>query len=225
MSEFRIFISSTFRDLNHERRLLQDVFSDLRSECRGRGHDLKVVDLRWGISEEEQRQGRTMEVCLEEVVHCQAISPRPNFLILLGDRYGWEPAPDRIEVGEFDQLVAHLEPGARETVEGLYATDENASPAVRLLRRERLDGGSVDEAQLVGFLRTAVRSAGWSADDPRSWKYLHSATHQEILRGALGPEAQAPESHVLVTVRGRQSGSSQIPRRAFPRLGGRGLKC
>lgn len=206
MSEFRIFISSTFRDLNHERRLLQDVFSDLRAECRGRGHDLKVVDLRWGISEEEQRQGRTMEVCLEEVAHCQAISPRPNFLILLGDRYGWEPAPDRIEVGEFDQLVAHLEPGARETVEGLYATDENASPAVRLLRRERLDGGSVDEAQLVGFLRTAVRSAGWSADDPRSWKYLHSATHQEILRGALGPEAPAPESHVLVTVRGRQSG-------------------
>ena len=56
------------------------------------------------ISEEEQRQGRTMEVCLDELAHCQQVSPRPNFLVLLGDRYGWEPAPDRIDAEELEQL-------------------------------------------------------------------------------------------------------------------------
>ncbi len=209
MPEFRVFISSTFRDLIRERHILQEVFSQLRSECRERGHDLKVVDLRWGISVEEQRQGRTMEVCLQEIAHCQSISPRPNFLVLLGDRYGWEPAPDRIETTEFQRLLAQMGEPARRAVEDLYSVDENAVPAVRLLRRDLLQSGPTDEGRLVRLLRAAVESAGWTSDDPRVSKYLFSATHQEVLRGALGADAQAPEQHVLVTVRDRCSGPAE----------------
>ncbi len=203
MSEFRIFISSTFRDLSEERRLLQGVFQQLREKCRSRGHDLKVVDLRWGISEEEQRQGRTMEVCLQEVAHCQDVSSRPNFLVLLGDRYGWEPAPDRIEVEEFGELVGALDSGEGTHVERMYAVDENAIPAVRVLRRERLSGGAVDEDRLVGLLRKAVHIRSWDPDDRRRAKYDCSATHQEILRGVLDERVVSPESHVFVTIRGR----------------------
>ena len=203
MAEFRIFISSTFRDLSEERRLLQGVFDELRTECRGRGHELKVVDLRWGISEEEQRQGRTMEVCLGEIARCQQVSPRANFLILLGDRYGWEPAPDRIDCEEFNVLLGHMDAEAQQRVASLYSVDRNDRPASRVLDRELLASGSVGEAEVVGCLRDATIAAGWGAEDTRANRYRLSATHQEIIKGALGAEATDPEAHVFVTVRSR----------------------
>lgn len=201
MAQFRIFISSTFRDLTVERGLLRDVFDDLRKVCRSRGHDLHVVDLRWGISDEVQRQGRTMQVCLEEVARCQSVSPRPNFLILLGDRYGWEPAPDCIERSEFEQLRAVLDAPGQGLLDNYYGTDENAVPCVRVLDRGRL--GAEEEAQIVATLRSACRSLDWHEADERRPKYECSATHQEILLGTRSDLDTAPESHVFATVRDR----------------------
>jgi hypothetical protein len=34
---------------------------------------------------------RPMQICFEELRRSQQISPQPNFLILLGNRYGWRP--------------------------------------------------------------------------------------------------------------------------------------
>jgi hypothetical protein len=33
-----------------------------------------------------------INLCLSELCRCQQLSPRANFIILLGDRYGWRPA-------------------------------------------------------------------------------------------------------------------------------------
>ncbi|MGC8692328.1 MAG: hypothetical protein ACP5RZ_04855, partial [Thermoplasmata archaeon] len=49
--EIRIFLSSTFRDLNDERSYLMDiVFPELTRMCRERDLFLTVVDLRWGVT-------------------------------------------------------------------------------------------------------------------------------------------------------------------------------
>ncbi len=32
---------------------------------------------------------RTLQICLSEIERCQNLSPKPNFIILLGDRYGY----------------------------------------------------------------------------------------------------------------------------------------
>ena len=47
---------------------------------------------------------RTMRICFDELRRAQEISPRPNFLILLGNRYGWRPLPEEISVAEFQAL-------------------------------------------------------------------------------------------------------------------------
>lgn len=102
---FRLFVSSTFSDFIAERDALQTrVFKRLEKYCAERGARFQAVDLRWGITEDIQRQHDTLRICLEEIRRCQVLSPRPNFVALLGDRYGWEPVPARIPLDHWNQL-------------------------------------------------------------------------------------------------------------------------
>src|SRR6266511_2041184 len=86
----RVFVSSTFTDLKHERDALQrDVFPKLEQFCASRQFQYQAIDLRWGVPTEASLDHRTMRICFEELRRSQEISPQPNFLILLGNRYGW----------------------------------------------------------------------------------------------------------------------------------------
>ena len=88
--QVRVFISSTFRDMQVERELLvKKIFPELRARCRERRVEFMDVDLRWGITEEQAKRGEVLPVCLAEIENCQ-----PYFIGLLGERYGW--VPDRI---------------------------------------------------------------------------------------------------------------------------------
>jgi len=101
----RVFVSSTFSDLKHERNELQrKVFPKLEQLCLQRGFQFQAIDLRWGVPTEAGLDHRTMRICFEELRRAQEISPEPNFLILLGDRYGWRPLPEAISVGQFNEL-------------------------------------------------------------------------------------------------------------------------
>ncbi|MDR1454965.1 MAG: DUF4062 domain-containing protein [Tannerella sp.] len=85
----RLFVSSTFSDMNGERDMLcRYVFPRLEDFCRRRNTGFTGVDLRWGITGEDVRQGQTVRLCLSEIDHC-----RPYFLGILGERYGWIPPP------------------------------------------------------------------------------------------------------------------------------------
>ena len=64
----------------------------------------QAIDLRWGISQEAPHDQQTLDICLNEVRRCQAITPRPNFIILLGNRYGWCPPPTKIPSSEFERI-------------------------------------------------------------------------------------------------------------------------
>src|SRR4029077_12673550 len=98
---FRVFVSSTFSDLKAERDALQrHVWPALSILCRQHGARFQSIDLRWGVSEEAGFDQQTMPICLGEIARCQQVSPRPNFIVLLGDRYGWRPLPAVIPAGE-----------------------------------------------------------------------------------------------------------------------------
>jgi tetratricopeptide (TPR) repeat protein len=91
--ELRIFISSTFRDMQAERDyLVRQVFPGLRKSCRERQVEFTDIDLRWGLTREEAEQGQVVRICLEEVDRC-----RPYFISLLGERYGWSPLDGDLE--------------------------------------------------------------------------------------------------------------------------------
>lgn len=80
----RVFISSTFIDMQTERDILvKRTFPALRARFRPRQIEVFEVDLRWGVTEEEVQKGQTIGVCLGEVDRCQ-----PFFVALLGERYG-----------------------------------------------------------------------------------------------------------------------------------------
>ena len=81
----RVFVSSTFRDMQEERdELVLRVFPELRKHCERRGVVWEEVDLRWGITDEQRAEGKVLPICLEEIKRC-----RPYFLGILGERYGW----------------------------------------------------------------------------------------------------------------------------------------
>jgi nephrocystin-3 len=85
--EVRVFISSTFRDLQVEREyLVKKVFPELRDLCHSRGVAFTEIDLRWGITEAEAEQGNIIRVCLDEIEQ-----HRPYFIGILGSRYGTTP--------------------------------------------------------------------------------------------------------------------------------------
>jgi WD40 repeat protein len=83
----KIFISSTFKDMNAERdHLVRVVFPELKERCRTKHVQLVDVDLRWGVTEKQAVGGGALDICLDEIDSC-----RPYFLGLLGRRYGYVP--------------------------------------------------------------------------------------------------------------------------------------
>ncbi len=87
---FRIFVSSTFEDMINERNKLHEkVFPKLRELCLLHGARFQAIDLRWGVRREAALDHKALEICMEEIKRCQNVNPRPNFIILLGNRYGW----------------------------------------------------------------------------------------------------------------------------------------
>jgi WD40 repeat protein len=221
---FRIFVSSTFNDFKAERDALQStVFPRLRKLCTAYGCRFQAIDLRWGVSEEAGLDQATMRICLNEIERSQSISPRPNFILLLGDRYGWRPLPSQIEADEFeailekipdeDQALIHWDDTLPEKGKGWYRKDENAIPPEYRLRARRLEfpedtsqeqrqeAADVEaqewneiEQQIRSAFLLAIEQLGWDSQDPRREKYEASATEQEILQGALNLPLQVPEA-------------------------------
>jgi hypothetical protein len=82
-----IFISSTFKDMHSERDVLvKKVFPQLREKLLPYRIKIIDIDLRWGITEEQAENDKTIEFCLNSIEGC-----RPFFLGILGERYGWIP--------------------------------------------------------------------------------------------------------------------------------------
>ncbi len=93
----RVFVSSTFLDLMAERDYLaRHTFPQLRELCRSRQVEFTEVDLRWGITEKQSRQGQILPICLREIHECH-----PYFIGILAERYGWKPSIEEID----DQLL------------------------------------------------------------------------------------------------------------------------
>ena len=126
---FRVFISSTFSDLKEERDALQkEVFPKLRELCKKQGFSFQAIDLRWGVSEEAALDQQTMKICLDEIKRCQQITPKPNFIVLLGDRYGWRPLPYEISVHEYETILKSVaDPEDRELLNRWYRQDTVSS--------------------------------------------------------------------------------------------------
>jgi len=212
---FRIFVSSTFSDTRPERNHLQKkIFPELKNLCESHGYRFQAVDLRWGVTSESAYDQQTMRICLEEIKRSQKISPRPNFIILLGNRYGWLPLPYEIPQTDFDAARYHLEnklklsPGnadlieVKSLLEKWYMLDENADPAAYCLvprdpkitddmpeaaREEarKLEEAEWNHAETVLHSFFAEACDKVNISEPTRLKFKLSATAQEIAAGRV----------------------------------------
>ena len=88
----RVFLSSTFIDMQRERDALVKLFRRLALEGRKHNVSITLLDLRWGITDDQKRNGMVISTCLQEIDNS-----RPFFIGLLGERYGWIPSPGELE--------------------------------------------------------------------------------------------------------------------------------
>ena len=228
----RLFVSSTFGDMKKERDVLQrEVFQKLRALCVEHGLRFQAIDLRWGVTEESRRNNRTMSVCLRELRRCQAGEVRPDFLILLGDRYGWLPRPEAIPPEVFEVLVPRVSPEARSLLETWYRRDDNAVPPCYWLQPR--SGATTDpavwlktvEQPLMAALKPAVADLAADASVAVDLKTKVaalgiglSATHHEILYGVLLLPPDQVRQHVHAFVRTIQHSTGDKPHRDFVEL-------
>jgi WD40 repeat protein len=206
-STIRLFVSSTFSDMEAERDALQrEVFPRLRQLCLSNGLRFQPIDLRWGVPEEAGKDNRTMRICLRELRRCQEMHPKPNFLILLGDRYGWRPLPEIIPADLFAQLLNQVPRAAQELLEwretqatkGWYRRDDNSVPPVYELqpRGDDEEWHRTVEKPLLDALVAAARALGFDPER-RGVAIGTSATEQEIVEGALKVDDAAEHVHAF----------------------------
>lgn len=83
-NQIKVFLSSTFEDMQSEREyLVKKIFPAIKAECEKRDVEFSVVDLRWGISEEQSSPGKIIDICLNEID-----GSHPFFIGMIGERYG-----------------------------------------------------------------------------------------------------------------------------------------
>lgn len=163
--EFRLFVSSTFRDLQAERdELIKKVLPRIRRECQRRGVGFTEIDLRWGITPEEARTGKVVRICLEEIDRCA-----PYFIGIIGSRYGWQPTHDDLAK---DPEVLHKFPWIAEFIDaersivdleftyGALHPARASQPSAFFYRRESHPDEEAAERDRLNILAERISHAG-----------------------------------------------------------------
>ncbi len=216
----RFFVSSTFVDMELERNWLNELFDELRKDYQQRTDwQVEYVDLRWGISDQAGLDNRTMSICKAELQRCQSLSPRPNFIALIGERYGWIPLPELIPnyQGRSMALVSDLfkqyyrrdfnNIGYRvyPSIFGFWKGKPRLDPGPWVLQpftdtgldeNERLTYIVEPLADMFKGIASTLRMVG---DKDSAVNIYSSATEQEVFSGALSVDDA--DEHVIEYVR------------------------
>ncbi len=230
-NELRVFISSTFRDLQEEREhLIKKIFPEIRSLCGERGIRFTEVDLRWGLTDEDVALGRVISTCLEEVEKC-----RPYFIGITGDRYGFIPSytdihKDPALLEQFpwieDAVVDEMSITEMEAQYGvLQNRDEGGGmrdESERVLfyfRRHRAslddtNGDSEDFQRLEAYQRR-IRNSGVRVEEFRDLVSLGEMIHDDLIRIIKRDFAEARPPTPLEQERSRHAAFSLSRRRAY----------
>ena len=179
MKNVKIFISSTFKDMNAERDvIMKNVMPRLRERAEKElGLYVQEVDLRWGVTEEQARRGEVETLCIEGIEEC-----RPYFLCMLGGRYGWIPVPVNLRVGDYNAVMenAALSEDEKNLVKGYYhkTNDEQRVYTIdpRLAEIDRKEATELQERLQQTLEKAGVEGAG------------ESITHKEINYSGLKEE-------------------------------------
>jgi tetratricopeptide (TPR) repeat protein len=208
--QIRIFISSTFLDMHDERDyLVTKIFPALRRYCEERDVSLYELDLRWGINEEESKQGKVVDICLKEIQ-----KTTPFFIGLLGERYGWVPNEDeRRKIAEstevfeeypwiHDELLKGTSITEIEIQDGVLRSQEKVnayfyfrSPKMEVGEDFKENPGSREAQKLTALKKTLREQRDYPVKDYDSIEHLGNLVEEDFKalvdtlfpHGALSP--------------------------------------
>ena len=183
--EIRVFLSSTFRDFNEERRLLAtQVFPRLNRQARERGVELVEVDLRWGVTQEQAEDGHALEICLKQIERCQ-----PYFIGMLGDSYGSITPPERKLLKGSPELLAKRQWLAGRIGEASY-TELEIEHSLQLLRDPAIAGKAFFYFRDPAYStpKAEAGEAGWRSDPPEDRQKLELL--RKKIRGSGFPRTE-----------------------------------
>ena len=128
----RIFVSSTFLDLQKERRdLMNEIIPEVNNLVAEKNFIIQEVDLRWGVTKEEAASNKVILRCLEEVSRCD------YFLCILGERYGTTfdcyPKSPNSEFSWLQNEASGLSMTHLEVIHALFHADKNKLPAKNIM--------------------------------------------------------------------------------------------
>lgn len=163
--QIRVFISSTFRDMQDERDyLMKRTFPKLRKLAAERDVTLTELDLRWGITEEESKSGKVVEICLREIENSI-----PFFIGIIGNRYGWVPEKKDLDSNVTERfndvnnyLEQHLSVTEMEMQFGVLAREEDMHAYFYIKEQEEKD--KQDYPEMLERLKEEVRASRYPAN-------------------------------------------------------------
>lgn len=188
MNTFRhatAFISSTFADMADERNLMAyNVLPRIKKWAFDRGIIFDVIDLRWGINDEQAKDlHHTIKLCLQNVKDSE-----PIFICFLGERYGWIPPLEDFNQSMFAKNIdkyKNLSATELEIVEALEGAILDSTPKSCLfLMREPLDFEGIpqdvakiykdeDNANLLNNLKNSIYTRDGIAKHDYSAKFSY----------------------------------------------------
>ena len=180
-----IFVSSTFRDMNFERDIInKKITPKINHMLMQYNQSIRVVDLRWGVDTSSLSEEAATEYVLRK---CNSYidSCKPYIVVLLGDRYGWIPEKEKISVTHMEILHGVIESSDRDHVYIYFrkADYSNMPEEYRAIYTEQNDAGRIMLEDLKSCLlaempdRCREYSATWSEQD----SCLVSADFEDLL--------------------------------------------
>ncbi|KAJ8954195.1 hypothetical protein NQ318_005790 [Aromia moschata] len=219
----RIFTSSTFTDTTMERNtLMAKCYPKIKDYCREKhGLEFQVVDMRWGVRDEATDDHMTTELCMKEIQNCQRLSMGPNFVVFLGQKYGYRPIPTYILSSELQMIRDELASTGHDPVliDTWYRKDTNAVPPISVLQpissilinfnNKRIPKlQAEDQAKwwdTLGKFQKLFRKASASLlqqgkmDHDAMHNYFMSVTEREVINGILN--VKNTKNHCLAYIR------------------------
>ncbi|XP_059619516.1 NACHT and WD repeat domain-containing protein 2 [Phlebotomus argentipes] len=219
----RIFTSSTFTDTTMERNtLMAKCYPRIKDYCREKhGLEFQVVDMRWGVRDEATDDHMTTELCMREIQNCQRLSMGPNFVVFLGQKYGYRPIPTLILSSELLLIRDELASMGIDVIllDTWYKKDSNAVPPISVLqpissilinfnnkRVPKLQAedqaiwwDTLTKMQKLFRKATASLHAAGKLDKDQMHNYFMSVTEREVINGILN--VKNTKNHCLAYVR------------------------
>ncbi|XP_060534320.1 NACHT and WD repeat domain-containing protein 2 [Cylas formicarius] len=219
----RIFTSSTFTDTTMERNtLMAKCYPKIKDYCREKhGLEFQVVDMRWGVRDEATDDHMTTELCMKEIQNCQRLSMGPNFVVFLGQKYGYRPIPTYVLSSELQMIRDELAATGHDAalIDTWYRKDSNAVPPISVLQpissilinfnNKRIPKlQAEDQAKwwdTLGKFQKLFRKAAASLnqqgkmDNDATHNYFMSVTEREVINGVLN--VKNTKNHCLAYIR------------------------